>query len=112
MKYNIKEQKNVSVINLEGNIMGGPDALLLNELLHRLVKEGKKKIVLNLSAVKLMNSSGLGMLIAALTTVRNASGNLKLACVSKKIENLLIITKLINIFEQYKTVKRAVDSYK
>ncbi len=112
MKYNIKEQKNVSVINLEGNIMGGPDALLLNELLHRLVKEGKKKIVLNLSAVKLMNSSGLGMLIAALTTVKNASGNLKLACVSKKIENLLIITKLINIFEQYKTVKRAVDSYK
>ncbi|MDI6779982.1 MAG: STAS domain-containing protein [Bacteroidota bacterium] len=111
MKYKIKEQKNVSVINLEGNIMGGPDALLLNELLHGLVKEGKKKIVLDMSAVKLMNSSGLGMLIAALTTVRHASGNLKLAGVSKKIENLFIITKLINIFEQYKTVKQAVDSY-
>ncbi|RCK71613.1 MAG: hypothetical protein IGBAC_1584 [Ignavibacteriae bacterium] len=92
--------------------MGGPDANLLNELLHKLVAQGKKKIVLDLKGVKLMNSSGLGMLIAALTTMKNASGNLKLASASKKIENLLIITKLVNIFEIYKTVKEATDSYK
>ncbi len=112
MKFKTNEKNNVTVISLEGNIMGGTDATLLNEFLHKLVAQGKKKIVLDLKGVKIMNSSGLGMLIAALTTMKNASGNLKLASASKKIENLLIITKLVNIFEIYKTVKEAVDSYK
>ncbi len=112
MKFKSKEQKGVTIISLEGNVMGGPDASLLNELLHKFVKEGKKKIVLDLASVKLMNSSGLGMLIAALTTMRNASGDLKIAAASKKIENLFIITKLTNLFEHHKTVKMAVDSYK
>jgi anti-sigma B factor antagonist len=111
MKFKTKEQKGITIISLEGNVMGGPDASMLNDLLHKLIKEGKKKIILDLSAIKLMNSSGLGMLIAALTTMRNSSGNLKLAAASKKIENLFIITKLTNIFEQYKTVKHAVESY-
>ncbi len=112
MKFKTSEKNSVTIISLQGNIMGGPDANLLNELLHKLVAQGKKKIVLDLKGVKLMNSSGLGMLIAALTTMKNASGNLKLASASKKIENLLIITKLVNIFEIYKTVKEATDSYK
>jgi anti-sigma B factor antagonist len=112
MKFKSKEQKGLTIISLEGNVMGGPDASLLNELLHKLVKEGKKKVILDLAAVKLMNSSGLGMLIAALTTMRNASGDLKIAAASKKIENLFIITKLTNLFEHHKTVKKAVDSYK
>lgn len=112
MKFKTKELNNVTVISLEGNVMGGTDANQLNELLHHLVDQGIKRIVLDLKGVKLMNSSGLGMLIAALTTMKNASGNLKLASPSKKIQNLLIITKLVNIFEVYKTVKEATESYK
>jgi anti-sigma B factor antagonist len=59
-----------------------------------------------------MNSSGLSMLINALTTMRNASGDLKIAAASKKIESLLVITKLTTVFELYPTVKQAVDSFK
>ena len=112
MKFKTKEKDEIIIISIDGNVMGGPDANILNELLHKLVDQGKKKIVLDLKGVKLMNSSGLGMLIAALTTMKNASGNLKLASASKKIENLLIITKLVNIFEIYKSVDEAVKSYK
>lgn len=111
MKFKTKEKNDITIISLEGNVMGGADSNLLNELLHKLVNKGKKKVVLDLKAVKLMNSSGLGMLIAGLTTMKNASGNLKLASPSKKIQNLLIVTKLVNIFEIYNTVKEATESY-
>lgn len=112
MKFKTKEKNDITVISLEGNVMGGTDANLLNELLHKLVDQGKKKIILDLKGVKLMNSSGLGMLIAGLTTMKNASGNLKLASPSNKIQNLLVVTKLVNIFEIYKSVKEATESYK
>jgi anti-sigma B factor antagonist len=59
-----------------------------------------------------MNSSGLGMLIGALTTVRNAGGNLKLARASDKIQSLLVVTKLVSVFEHHDTVEEALASYK
>ena len=66
---------------------------------------------IDLSKVKWMNSSGLGALMASLTTLRNAGGDLKLANVTKKIESLLLITKLITVFETYESVDRAVASF-
>ncbi len=111
MKFTTKQHKKVTVISLEGNIMGGPDAAILNNMLHKLVSEDKKQIVVDVKGVKLMNSSGLGMLIAGLSTMRNANGDLKISGASKKIENLFLITKLSNIFEQYKSVNKAVESY-
>jgi anti-sigma B factor antagonist len=91
--------------------MGGDDTKEFNELLHKLVDEGKLNVVIDLSEVKFMNSSGLGMLIGGLTTMKKANGSLKLARVTEKIESLLIITKLITIFEFYETVDEAVDSF-
>ncbi len=73
--------------------------------------KGKKHVVIDLSGVKFMNSSGLGMLIGALTTVKKADGQLKLARVTDKIESLLIITKLITIFESFDTVDEAVETF-
>ncbi len=68
-------------------------------------------MLLDLSGVQTMNSSGLSMLIAALTTMRNAGGDLKLAAASKKIESLLVITKLSTVFELHPTVKKAIASF-
>lgn len=112
MKFKTKEVKGVTLIELKGNVMGGPDASSLNEELHKLIDAGKKNIVVDLDEVKFMNSSGLGMLIGALTTVRNGGGSLKLARASEKIENLLSVTKLITVFEHYKKVDEAVASFK
>jgi anti-sigma B factor antagonist len=73
--------------------------------------EGKSNIIVDLGDVKFMNSSGLGMLIGGLTTMKKANGSLKLARVTEKIESLLIITKLVTIFEFYDTVEEAVNSF-
>lgn len=111
MKLSNKEADGITVITLEGSVLGGPDATALNDELHRLVEKKKRNIVLDLSGVHTMNSSGLSMLIAALQTVKNAGGGLKIAAPSKKIESLLVITKLSTVFELHPTVKQAVASF-
>ncbi len=112
MKLKIKELKGITVIELDGNVMGGPDASALNDYLHTLITENKKNVVVDLKAVSFINSSGLGMLIGGLTTLRHAAGELKLARASKKVENLLEMTKLLNVFELHKNVNNAVASFK
>ncbi|MEX0646448.1 MAG: STAS domain-containing protein [Balneolaceae bacterium] len=111
MSFNVSERYNCVVIELKGNVMGGPDAVSLNEQLHELIEKGKTNVVVNLSKVKFMNSSGLGMLIGALTTMRKAGGDLRIANATDKIESLLIITKLITVFKHYKTLDEAVASF-
>jgi anti-sigma B factor antagonist len=111
MRFKTKEVNGVTVIELKGNIMGGPDSIKLRETLHKLLDKGKKKVVVDVGNVKFMNSSGLGILISALTTMRNGGGDLKIARPTEKIESLLIITKLIKIFETYNSVEEAVESY-
>jgi anti-sigma B factor antagonist len=89
----------------------------LNETssLHNKVKslmvDGVKKIVIDLGKVKWMNSSGLGVLMSCWGSLRKEDGNLKLANVSEKIDSLLMITQLIQFFETYETVERALASY-
>lgn len=111
MRVKTSEKYNAVVIGLKGNVMGGDDTKDFNELLHKQIDAGKKNIVVDLGDVKFMNSSGLGMLIGGLTTMKKAEGALKLARVTDKIESLLIITKLITIFEHYKTLDEAVNSF-
>ncbi|GAB4290989.1 MAG: STAS domain-containing protein [Ignavibacteriaceae bacterium] len=111
MKIKTYEKYEAVIIELKGNVMGGDDTKDFNELLHKLIDEDKKNVVVDLSEVKFMNSSGLGMLIGGLATMKKADGHLKLARVTEKIESLLIITKLITIFESYDSVEEAVKSF-
>jgi len=111
MKLKHHEQYNAVVIELKGNVMGGDDTKDFNELLHKLLDESKKNIIVDLSEVKFMNSSGLGMLIGGLTTIKKGNGIMRLARTTEKIESLLVITKLSQIFESYETVEEAVHSF-
>ena len=111
MKIKTTEKYEAVVLELKGNVMGGDDTKEFNEVLHKLIDGGKTRVVLDLGGVKFMNSSGLGMLIGGLTTMKKAEGHLKLANVTEKIESLLIITKLIKIFESFDSVDDAVKSF-
>ncbi len=71
----------------------------------------KKNVVVDLGSVKFMNSSGLGMLISGFTTMKNGGGSLNLANATEKINSLLVITKLITIFENFNSVDEAVKSF-
>ncbi len=112
MKLSSREVKDVVVLEPKGKIMGGPDATMLHDQLHDFIKQNKKKIIIDLAKVDWMNSTGLGILISGLTTLRNNKGELKLANVTDKIQSLLAITKLITVFESYDSVEEAVASFK
>jgi len=111
MNFNVSERYNCVVIEFKGNVMGGPDAVKLNEKLHELIEEDRTNVVANLGKVKFMNSSGLGMLIGGLTTMRKAGGDLRIANATDKIESLLVVTKLITVFNHFKSLDEAVKSY-
>ena len=111
MKIKTIEKYEAVVLELKGNVMGGDDTKEFNEVLHKLIDTKKTRVVIDLGGVKFMNSSGLGMLIGGLTTMKKAEGHLKLANVTEKIESLLIITKLIKIFESFDSVDEAVKSF-
>lgn len=111
MNFKVSERYNCVVIEFKGNVMGGPDAVALNEKLHELIEDEKTNVVADLAKVKFMNSSGLGMLIGGLTTMRKAGGDLRIANATDKIESLLVVTKLITVFKHFKSLEEAVESY-
>jgi anti-sigma B factor antagonist len=111
MNFNVSERYNCVVIEFKGNVMGGPDAVKLNEKLHELIEEDRTNVVADLGKVKFMNSSGLGMLIGGLTTMRKAGGDLRIANATDKIESLLVVTKLITVFNHFKSLDEAAESY-
>jgi anti-sigma B factor antagonist len=111
MKFKSREEQGVIIIELKGNILGGPDASTLNEQLHQFIDAGKKKIVVDLGQVTFMNSSGLGMLIGGLTTMKNAGGDMRLARPNERVENLLTITKLFTVFQCFGSIEAAVASF-
>lgn len=111
MKTNVKEKYGSVIIELKGNVMGGPSTEEFSELLHSLVDEGKTNVIVDLGKVKFMNSSGLGMLIGGLTTLKKAGGDLRICRADKKIESLLVVTKLITVFNHYESLDEAIESY-
>jgi len=111
MKLSHQETNDIVILEPKGKIMGGPDATMLHDRLHEFIKKDKKKVIIDLAKVDWMNSTGLGILISGLTTMRNNGGELKLANVTEKIESLLTITKLITVFENYDSVEDALNSF-
>lgn len=108
---NVSEQYGSVVIELKGNVMGGPSTEEFSDLLHSLVDDGKTNVIVDLGKVKFMNSSGLGMLIGGLTTLKKAGGDLRICRADKKIESLLVVTKLITVFNHYESLDEAIESY-
>lgn len=112
MQIKEKIENNVAVLSLKGDLLGEPDTTTIREKIHSLVSDQVKQVVLDLGGVNYMNSSGLGTLIAALTTVRNSGGDLRLARVEGKVQNLFVMTQLVKVFDTYETVDRALSSFK
>ena len=101
----------VVVLSLDGDALGGPDGSALHDALHAARGASSLNAVVDLSGVRHMNSSGLGMLIGALTTARNTGGDLRLAAVGDRVRALLEVTQLDGVFAQFPTVDEAVASF-
>ena len=112
MNYSVDERYGSVVIELKGKVMGGPDAETFRETLHELIEDDKTNVVVDLSNVKFMNSSGLGILIGGLTTMRNAGGDLKICAATENIRSMLMVSQLMKVFDHYDTLEDALEAYR
>jgi anti-sigma B factor antagonist len=99
----------VTVIAVHGKLIGGPEnSDLFQEVIHTLLADGKKRIVIDLHRTRWANSQGIGLLIGAYTSVKNEGGELVLARVIDRINDILTVTKLLLIFRTFENVEEAV----
>ena len=110
----VKERQagDVTILDLSGSVRMGEGAVSLRNAIRGLVEQGKNKILLNLGSVKNVDSSGIGELIANYTTISRENGQLKLLNLTDKIQNLLVITKLLTVFDSYDNEADALNSFK
>jgi anti-sigma B factor antagonist len=99
MKSNSRRVDGVTIMDLSGRITLGEGSVMLRDQIRELLGKGEKKILLNLGDVTYIDSSGIGELVSAFTTVRNQGGELKLLNLTKKVHDLLQITKLYTVFD-------------
>ena len=101
----------VVVLDLKGRVTLGEGDQLLKDKVNSLVNQGRKRIVLNLAGVPYVDSAGLGEIVGSYTTVSRQGGSLKLVNLTKKITDLLAITKLLTVFETFESENEAVRSF-
>ena len=101
----------VTIIDLSGRISLGEGSALLRKTIRDLLEDGQTKILLNLGDVNYIDSSGIGELVSGFTAVRNRTGELKLLNLTKKVHDLLQITKLFTVFDVYSDESTAVQSF-
>jgi anti-sigma B factor antagonist len=102
---------NVVVLDVKGKITLGEGDEQLRDRISHLIEQDRKRILLNLAEVPYIDSAGLGRVVQAFTTVKNRGGQLKLVNLTKRITDLLMITKLLTVFETFETEPEALKSF-
>jgi anti-sigma B factor antagonist len=112
LNINQRQAGDVAILDLNGEVRIGDSATALRGAIRDLVSGGNKKILLNLAGVRYIDSSGIGELIANYTTVGRSGGQLKLLNLTDKVQDLLVITKLLTVFDVYENEAEALGSFK
>lgn len=111
VKLNNRQVGDVTVMDVAGRITLGEGSSMLRDALRDLIAKGNKKILLNLGDVSYIDSSGIGELVSGYTTVTNAGGSLKLLNLTKRVKDLLQITKLYTVFDVHDDEAGAIRSF-
>ena len=111
IKASTRQVDQVAVVDLSGRITLGEGSTILRDTVRDLLGRGQKKILLNLGDVTYIDSSGIGELVSGFTTVTNQGGQLKLLNLTKKVHDLLQITKLYTVFEVHNEEAAALSSF-
>src|SRR5712691_7776443 len=111
MKIEERSAGDVKILDISGQIKFTQGDEMLKDKIHSVVHQGSKKILVNLAGVDYVDSAGLGELVGAYTTVTRAGGTMKLLNVTKKIRDLLAITKLVTVFDTFDAEQEAIKSF-
>ena len=101
----------VMILDLKGKLTIGEDVELVKDKINSLIQQGEKKLLLNLAEVPYVDSAGLGEIVRTYTTVNRQGGSLKLLHLTKRIEDLLAITKLLTVFDTFDSEQDAISSF-
>ena len=112
LKIKRREEDDVVVLEVSGKVMGGPDAEKFKGVIAELIEAGEKKLLIDLSAVPWMNSSGVGILISAYTSMKNAGASVKFLNINERVKSILMVTKLLTVFESYYSREDALASFR
>src|SRR5678815_3344651 len=112
-ELDVKERQagDVTILDLSGEVRIGEGSISLRDSIRNLADQGKKNVLLNLRGVKYIDSTGIGELIANYTTITRQGGQLKLLNLTDRIQNLLVITKLLTVFDAYDNEPEALKSF-
>ncbi len=111
MKASTRQVDGITIVDLSGRITLGEGSVVLRDTIRDVVAAGNKRILLNLGDVTYIDSSGIGELVSSFTSVRNQGGELKLLNLTKKVHDLLQITKLYTVFDIKDDEAQAVASF-
>lgn len=112
-ELDVKERQagDVTILDLRGEVRIGEGSIALRDAIRNLAAAGRQKLLLNLAGVSYIDSSGIGELIANYTTVSRQGGQLKLLKLTDRVQNLLVITKLLTVFDVYEDEAEALKSF-
>jgi|SRR5437016_85038 anti-sigma B factor antagonist len=111
MKTSTRQANGITIVDCSGRITLGEGSVILKDVVRELLSKGQKHILLNLGNVNYIDSSGIGELVSAFTTVRNENGDLKLLNLTKRVNDLLQITKLSTVFDVKDDEAGAIKSF-
>ena len=112
MKIKRRTEDDVVILEVSGKVMGGPDADKFKAEITELAEQGNKKLLIDLSDVPWMNSSGVGILISAYTSMKNAGAQVKFLNINERVKSILMVTKLLTVFESYYSREDALASFR
>ena len=112
MVLNPRRLDDITILDLSGRITIGEGTLILRDRIQKLLGAGERKFLVNLADVDYIDSSGLGELVSSFTTVRNQGGELKLLNLTRRVQDLLQITKLLTVFEVFNNEAAALKTMK
>ena len=111
MKVVIRQVDGITILDLSGRITLGEGSIILRDSVHDALDKGSKNILLNLAQISYIDSSGVGELVSAFTSVKNAGGELKLLNLTQKVHDLLQITKLYTVFDIWDNEASAITAF-
>src|ERR1041385_5430203 len=111
LSINIRSNSGITVVDVSGRITLGDGAATLRETLRAMPREGHKRVLLNLAETSSIDSSGLGVLVAAFASITSQGGQLKLVNLTNRVRDLLLVTKLFTVFEVFDDETFAIRSF-